>query len=206
MISNLRLASFACLLNSVCCGSILQSFRLQILAAFFHFFSLEMECIGKSNIVGTGFTFVGPRPPSKCLDIRVCLVTFRLSSRHAATSTSFLLTHSRRRKTMKSNTCNFGVFDWVLFLCLAVGTVDGTAVMFRYFLANSKKSLHKHCTFLTFPRISLTFTPKGHSSQDSREYEYCLLRKLILQACIFQITNSLQQQLTGVSHHQQLGE
>ena len=31
----------ACLLNSVCCGSILQSSRLRILALF-HFFSLEM--------------------------------------------------------------------------------------------------------------------------------------------------------------------
>ena len=40
---------------------------------------------GKSNIVGTGFAFVGPNPPSKCLEhIGVCLVTFRLSSRHAA--------------------------------------------------------------------------------------------------------------------------
>ena len=63
---------------------------------------------------------------------------------------------------MKSNTCNFGVFDWVLFLCLAVGTVEGTAVMFRYFLANSKKSLHKHCTFLQlFPALASHSCPKA---------------------------------------------
>ena len=49
------------------------------------FISFRWRCLGKSNIVGTGFAFVGPNPPSKCLEhIRVCFVTFRLSSRHAA--------------------------------------------------------------------------------------------------------------------------
>ena len=49
------------------------------------FSSFRWRFSGKSNIVGTGFAFVGPNPPSKCLEhIRVCLVTFRLSSRHAA--------------------------------------------------------------------------------------------------------------------------
>ena len=72
--SNLRLARFASLVNSVCCRSILQSSRHRILALF-HFFSLEMF----------RFAFVGSSPPSMCLEhIRVCLVTLRLSSRHAA--------------------------------------------------------------------------------------------------------------------------
>ena len=71
---------------------------------------------------------------------------------------------------MKTNTYNFGLFVWVLFLCLAVGTVVGTAVMVRRFHAKSKESLHKHRTYvpLTLPRISLAFMLKGHSSQDRR--------------------------------------
>lgn len=94
--------------------------------------------------MGTEFAFVGPNPPTKCLEhIRVCLVTFRLSSRYAAI-------HLRRLScplipgayclfrhllaTVESNICNVAVFDWVLFLSLAVGTVVGMRMMFRHFL------------------------------------------------------------------------
>ena len=158
MFSTLRLARFACLLNSVCCGSILQSSRLRILALF-PFFFFRWRCLGKSNIVGTGFAFDGPRPPSKCLEhIRVCLVAFRLFSRHAAIHLRllscslipgayfFFFFFVIWWKTVKSNTCNFGVFYWVLFLCLTIGTVVGTTVMSRHFHAKSKKSPQKHCT------------------------------------------------------------
>ena len=80
--SNLRVATYACLLNFACCGSILQSSPP---GSWRGFTSFRWRCSGKSNIVGTGFAFVGPNPPSKCLEhIRVYLVTFRLSSRHAA--------------------------------------------------------------------------------------------------------------------------
>lgn len=71
-----------CLLNSVCCGNILQSSPFRILALF-HFFS-KWRCLGKSNIIGSGFAFVGPRPHSNQSEhIQVCFVTLRLSSRYA---------------------------------------------------------------------------------------------------------------------------
>ena len=40
-------------------------------------------------------------------------------------------------KAVESNICNFGIFDWVFFLFLAVRTVVGKTVMFRLFHAKS---------------------------------------------------------------------
>ena len=98
--------------------------------------------------MGTGFAFVGPNPPSKCLEhIGVCLVTFRLSSRHAAI-------HLRRLscslipgtygifslfcgKQWKVTFATSGYLTGSFFLFLAVRTVVGTTVMFRHFHAKS---------------------------------------------------------------------
>ena len=151
------------------------------------FTSFWWRCLGKSNIVGGRFAFVGSGLPSKCLEhIRVCLVTFRLSSWHAAIHLRLLscslipgaycFSFVIWWKTMKSNTCNFRVFDWVLFLCFAVGTVVGTAVMFRHFLAKSTESLDKHRTPIRlFPALTLHSLSRATRPRTVREYEYCLL-------------------------------
>ena len=109
------------------------------------FTSFRWRCLGKSNIVGTGFAFVGPNPPSKCLEhIGVCPVTFRLSSRHAG-----IYLRRLSCSLIPGAYCIFSLFcgkQWKVtfatsgyltffFLFLAVRTVVGTTVMFRHFHA-----------------------------------------------------------------------
>ena len=168
--SNLRVAPFACLLNFACCGSILQSSPLRILA-WFHFFSLEI--FRKIVYRRKGFAFVGPNPPSKCLaHIRVCLVTFRLSSRHAAI-------HLRRLSCslIPGTYCIFSLFcgkQWKVtfatsgyltgsfFPFLAVRTVVSTTVMFRHFHAKSLEIAKQNSERLfIFSRMSLAFMRMG---------------------------------------------
>jgi len=79
--------------------------------------------VGKLKIVGTWLTFVGPNPPSKCAEqILVCLVTFKLLKRKAATHLfllSFLFIPGAQvlfrlsiRKVWNVNPLSSGYFRW----------------------------------------------------------------------------------------------
>ena len=150
------------------------------------FTSFRWRFSGKSNIVGTGFAFVGPNPPSKCLvHIRVCLVTFRLYSRHAAihlrllscslipgTYCIFSLFCGKQCKTFATS----GYLTGSFFLFIAVRTVVGTTVMFPHFHAKSLKIAKQNSERLF--NVS-PHEPRIHAHGPTRpmaagEYEYRL--------------------------------
>ena len=130
---------FACLLNLF----VVEVFVNRLPSGSWRCFtSFRWKCLGKSNIVGTEFGFVDPETSFKVF--RAYSSSLSCSLIPGAYCVFFIIWW----KTMKTNTYNFGLFVWVLFLCLVVGTVEGTAVMVRRFHAKSKKSLHKHRTSL----------------------------------------------------------
>ena len=75
------------------------------------------------------------------------------------------------------NICSFRVFDWVLFLYLAVCTVVGTTVMFQHFHAKSKKSPHEHDTTLALTSHSCS---RAIRPRTIREYNNVITLVLVL--------------------------
>ena len=108
---------------------------------------------------------MGPKPPSKCLEhIRVCLVTLKLSSRHATI-------HLRRlsRSFIPGAYCVFslsGVKQWkvtsensgYLSGCFFFASLWNTCTHNNDVWAFSREiATQTRCVPLTFPRISHTF-------------------------------------------------
>ena len=104
-------------------------------------------------------------------------------------STSFLSTHSRNKlhffvvwwKAVESNICNFGIFDGVCFLFLAVCTVVGTTVIFWHFQA--KSSVIFPCMSLSFMLMDLLVSgPSGNTNIVYYKVDGILLQSYLLLA------------------------